>query len=308
MIDMDVIDPLKNRFQSTSSFLILLPKSPTYDQVSAALSLHLALLNKKKESHIVCAKPLSVEFGNLVGVDHVSNEIGHHSLQVTFDYDEKMVENVTYNIDEENKKFHLVVRPQKGHRPLDPTTVQYSHVGIDVEMMFLIGIKDFSDVQEFYETEEQAFHSAFTVAMNRTDTTFAQNNLNASDKSSVSEMMAELIESLELDVDADIATNLLSGIEVTSDNFRHYAVSAETFELVARLLRAGARRIKPAGGNGAQAVQANSLAQAFANQKQKAKETAAAGGTTTPQIQQVQRVEPTPGSLNYAPPVGSGSI
>ncbi|MBI3443467.1 hypothetical protein HY008_02255, partial [Candidatus Woesebacteria bacterium] len=61
--------------------------------------------------------------------------------------------------------------------------------------------------------------------------------------SSVSEIVAGLIRESGQVVDSEAATNLLIGIEEGSKHFTHPGVSAETFELVADLLRAGAKRI-----------------------------------------------------------------
>lgn len=267
MFEQDDISNLQTVFQSASSALILLKTNPTFDQLAAALSLLLALHFQKKEAYVVCADPMRVEFGNLVGVDQVQQTIGNRSLQISFDYDEKTVENVSYNIDHENKKFHLVVRPQKGYRSLDPQSVEYSHTGLDADIIFMIGVNDYSDIQPFYEQEEQSFHQAHVVALHKVKTTFAEINLDGSDVASFSEMMYTLLKELSLELTSDVATNLLAGIEQATDSFRHYAVTADTFEAVATLMRQGARRIRP-GGTQQPSIATTNLAQAFSSQTQ----------------------------------------
>ncbi|OGH41453.1 MAG: hypothetical protein A3H79_02090 [Candidatus Levybacteria bacterium RIFCSPLOWO2_02_FULL_36_8b] len=60
--------------------------------------------------------------------------------------------------------------------------------------------------------------------------------------SSVCELMANLISSLSLKMDIDIASNLLTGIIAATDNFQSTATSALAFETAALLLKKGAVR------------------------------------------------------------------
>src|SRR5690606_36893853 len=69
--------------------------------------------------------------------------------------------------------------------------------------------------------------------------------LDASGASSLSEAMAQLLWQLQLSVTQVDATNLLTVIEQSTQNFRSLSTSAETFETVAQLLRQGARRSQP---------------------------------------------------------------
>lgn len=301
----DAISQLRDIFQKSSSFLILLKSQPTFDQVSSALSLLLALQAQKKEVNVVCSAPMRVEFGNLVGVDQIHQSIGNRSLQISFDYDEETVENVTYNLDQENKKFHLVIRPKRGHRPLDPNTVEYTHTGVDADTIFMIGVADYSEVAEFYEPEEQAFLQAHTISLHKVSTTFAELNLDGSDESTFSEMTAEILKNLELEIHSDIATNLLAGIEQATESFKHYSVTADTFEHVAELMRAGGRRTKvSAPVSPATTKSTTNLASAFAKQLEKTQVTElvsdkTADTTAKPQVQQLQRMQMP---SDYTPP------
>lgn len=295
----DDFSSIQHIFNSSQSFLIILHPQPTFDQVATALALHLSLQHQKKEVSIACAEPMKVEMGNLVGVDQITTEVGNRSLRVTFDYVEEMVEHVGYDIDKENNKFYLLIRPQKGHRPLDPTTVQYSHVGIDAETIIMVGVHSFDDIQEFYASEEQSFRDAHTVAINKGSTSFANSSLTASGYTSLSEMVGQMMKQFEWEMNSDIATNLLAGIEQATDSFRQFSVSADTLELSAKLMRDGARRLRLQSGDSAHTAQTSSLAQAFANQKKKAEEK-----SNTPDVPQLKRVDqPEPGKLNYTPPV-----
>lgn len=314
MITNEQVASFQEIIQASKSFLILLRSQPTFDQVSSALSLYLTLQSLKKEVDIACPEPMRVEFGNLVGVEQVKNEIGNHILRITFDYSEESVENVNYEEDKENGKFHLLIRPQRGHRPLDPTTVEYSNVGVDAEAIIMIGVSDYSQLTPFYEQEENAFTQAHTISINKNPASIAAVNLDMGEKGTMCELMYKMLAQLGWEVSADVASNLLAGIELTTDSFRHYAVNAETFAAVAELMRAGGRRMKVAAVSPAQAQQTNQLAAAFAKQQHHPVQQVAqssvpvapqvATESATPQIQQLKRIDPaTPGGMSYTPPV-----
>ena len=249
------------RALQAQSFLIILRSQPSFDQTASALSLLLSLQSIKKQCHLACEQQLQPSMKMLIGSDQVHLNVGNHSLQVTFDYSENMVENVSYNIDQQNKKFHLIVRPKKGHAGLDPTTVEYSQVGIDADSIFMFGVTSYDEIQTFYEHEEVAFTQAQTIAINRSVTTFAETNIDVSGYTSTSEWMIGLFKLWQLPLTSNVATNILAGIESTTDSFRHASVTAETFETVAQLMRNGAKRLQLSN---IQTSSNSSLAQAFA--------------------------------------------
>lgn len=242
MLTADSCAPITERIQQTSSFLILLPSQPTFDMVAAALSLHLALQSAKKYVDVACPDPMRVEFGNLVAVNQVKTSVGNQSLQITFDYSDESVENVTYDLDKENGKFHLLVRPQKGQRSLDPSTVSFTHVGLDVETIFMMGVQQFDQIEPFYSEEQKSFTEAHLVSFVKSAQSVAQTTFDVTGHSSYAEMTALFLQYAGLEMSSDIATNLLSGIEMSTENYRHLSVTPDTFEICAQLLRQGARR------------------------------------------------------------------
>lgn len=269
MLSSDEVSLLQDYYSKANSFLILLSPQHSFDQVAAALSLHLLLQNQKKAVEVICPQPMRVEFNTLVGVDQVKTTLGNHTLRVSFPYEASEVENVSYNLDKEMGQFHLLIKPPKGHRPPDPTQVEYSHVGVDADMVFLIGVQDWADILKFYESEEQELKNANSVAFNHQRSTFANANLEAQQHSSYCECLYDMARQLELPLSSDIATNLFAGASQATNKFQTPRVSAETFDFCAKLLRAGARRIKTASATPQQKQEVSGLAEAFAKQLNK---------------------------------------
>ena len=53
-------------------------------------------------------------------------------------------------------------------------------------------------------------------------------------------MVLSIIQTLGIEIDRDIATNLYAGAAASTNNFTSYSTNADTFEHVATLLRSGA--------------------------------------------------------------------
>lgn len=207
-------DQLSSKLGSAQSVLVILPRSPNYDQVAAGLALFLSLGKSKKQVSIVSPQEMTVEFSSLVGVDRIKTKPEGRNLVVSFDYVEDAVEKVSYNI--EGGKFNLTVQPKNGFPPLSVENVQYSYSGDQADLIFTINGG---------ETEKENVVP-----------------LTTNGAASISDKIANLISQLNLPIDADIATNLLLGIENATRGFSSPTTNADTFEATAFCLRAGGRR------------------------------------------------------------------
>lgn len=207
-------DQLSSKLGSAQSILIILPRNSNYDQVAAGLALFLSLGKSKKQVSIVSPQEMTVEFSSLVGVDKIKTKQEGRNLMVSFDYLEEAVEKVSYNI--EGGKFNLIIQPKGGFPPLSTENVQYSYSGGQTDLTFTI------------DGEETAKENVVPIKTNGA--------------ASISDKIANLISQLNLPIDADIATNLLLGIENATRGFSSPMTNADTFEAVAFCLRAGGRR------------------------------------------------------------------
>jgi hypothetical protein len=224
--------------ESASSILILLPSKPYLDQVAAALALYLALKNKK-ETSISCSSPMIVEFNRLIGVNKISSDLGNKNLTIKFnDYPAENVERVSADI--ENGKFYLTVIPKPGLISPKKEQVQLSFSGVAADLVILVGGANETHFPVICSADlsgAKLVHIG-TKALESTKEILSL----AKPASSVSEIVATLINQSGLVLDNDIASNLLAGIEEGSREFKGQDVTAETFEIVAQLLKAGGRR------------------------------------------------------------------
>jgi len=237
------LQKLQQALSPAQSILVTMPQSLNLDKVAASLALYLSLKKTGKAVTVVCPQSIKVEFSQLVGVDKVTDKIGNRNLTVSFDYVKDSIEKVSYNI--EGSKFNILIQPKTGYPPLDAKKVSYSYSGTDSELIFIIGTQRFEDLGRLYENERSLFSEKQVVNIdyNPKNTGFGEINIFNPQASSYSEIVAIILKTINLPCDGDIATNLLLGLQSATNNFQSPNVSADTFEVAAYCLRAGAKWI-----------------------------------------------------------------
>lgn len=233
---------LQTLLGSGQNILILTGKNPTLDSLGASLALYLAFYRSGKAVTVACPQAPTVDLANLVGIDKVRNELGGQNLVVSFPYTEGSIEKVSYNI--EGDKFNLVIQPQAGVQPLSPGAVKFSHGGVGADLIFILGVKDLADLGQIYEKEKDLYNKIPLVAIDYHSENNLQGQVNFIDPhaSSVSEIVGLILAKLGINLDPDIAHNLLVGLDFATQNFSLPSTSAGAFELAAACLKSGARR------------------------------------------------------------------
>ncbi|MEA3355442.1 MAG: hypothetical protein U9Q63_03090 [Patescibacteria group bacterium] len=237
--------PILTALKTAKTVLILLPQNPNLDIVSAGLSLYLSLLNQQKNPTIGCSTPMTVNFNRLFAVDKIKSNIGNQNLVISFQYDEDSLEKVSYDKDPQNKKIHLTIEPKAGFPPLDSQSVKYSYTGSNADLIFIIGTKSKEDLGSLYQQEKTLLDDPKTPIVNLSNldknTQFGTVNIYDPTSTGCSEITFTVLKSLNLSINQDIATNLLTGIESATNNLAQ-ASSPETYETVAELIRLGAKK------------------------------------------------------------------
>jgi len=238
-------DELKGKLDQAQKVLILLPKSPLFDYVAASLSLALALEQSGKSVSVVCASPMTVEFNRLVGVDRITEKPQGTDLVISLNYPPEQIERVSYNDD--NNRPNVVIQPKSGAPALNSSLVSFSFAGGSVEVVITLGVKN----QNQLSLGEMDLSGSFVIDLDTdpANPQFGHLNIIDSEASSVSEMVAGLIEGLRLPFDMDIAQNLLAGIWRQTQGLSSARVGADTYETVALCLRAGAQKPVDFGGS-----------------------------------------------------------
>ncbi|CAN5297087.1 hypothetical protein BH10PAT2_BH10PAT2_0080 [soil metagenome] len=244
MLTTDQVQAIQHTVSEAKSILVVYSPEATIDQVASAVALFKGLqtLDSKSVMLLSPEKP-NQERSILQGIQETSSELGNKNLEISFDYQDDMVDKVSYNIDEEAKKFHLIIQPAKGAKPLDEKTVEFSYTGTDADVIFLLGVSDLSDLEQLYTGFEAVYEDARTISIHSYETTFGSIKISTVGAASTSEVIAYLLQELGVEFSGEIATNLITGIESATDRLQSLATTADTFEIISKLLRAGGRRV-----------------------------------------------------------------
>ena len=223
---------------SANSVLIMLPVKPNFDVVAAGLSLYLSL-REGKEVNIVSPSQMTVGFNRLIGVNKIVTEVGNKNLTIKFTgYDAASIEKVSYDIEE--GEFKLTVVPKTGFTSPQKEQIDLNYAGVSADLVILLGGIDDSDFP-ILETEEMKGVKIAHVGVRALASAHEVMSF-AKPGSSISELVAEIIKNNAMSIDADVATNLLMGVEEGSENFGSSEVTPETFETFAWLMRNGGQR------------------------------------------------------------------
>ncbi|OGG13653.1 hypothetical protein A2773_06280 [Candidatus Gottesmanbacteria bacterium RIFCSPHIGHO2_01_FULL_39_10] len=236
---------IKSVIDNSREILIATPRNPSMDSTASALSLYLSLSTLGKHVSVVSPSPMTVEFNQLVGVDKILNMVsnGGRNLVVSFPYQEGSIEKVSYNI--ENDVFHLVIEPREGYPTITAEKLSYSYGGGSFDTIIAIGASNLYDLDAIYNQNQSLFSEKqlINIDNNPANNRFGKVNIVDPNLASISEMVVNMISSLGVKIDPDIATNLLAGITSGSNNFTSPRSNGMTFEAAAICMRNGARKL-----------------------------------------------------------------
>ncbi|KKS79939.1 MAG: Exopolyphosphatase family protein [Candidatus Beckwithbacteria bacterium GW2011_GWA2_43_10] len=240
------LEPVKQALATAKQTLILLAQNPDHDSAAAGLALYLSLSKQQLNVSVGCATPMTVGFNRLFGVDKIKPRIGNQNLVISFNYPEDSLEKVSYDKDPANQKFNITIEPKAGLQVLDVNSVEYSYTGSNADVIFVIGARGLEDLGDLFKSEQKLLEDKSKILINLSsldkNSQFGTVNLYDPTASGCSEIMFAVLTGLQLPVDADMATNLLVGIELKTANFTSTQTSADTFEIVSQLMRLGAKK------------------------------------------------------------------
>jgi nanoRNase/pAp phosphatase (c-di-AMP/oligoRNAs hydrolase) len=268
-MDQQTLQSFQSQLNNVTNVLIVTRPNPSFDAVSSMVSLALSFEKMQKKVTLFCPTPLTVEFGNLVGINRVQTQVGNKNLVVTLKgFAKSGVDKVSYNV--EGDDFNLVVVPKTGATAFDPQNIVYNYSGVDSQMVILVDVPSLDSLGEFYQKEKDLFAKAplVNVDASNANTNYAQCNLTNAAASSCIEITGYLLQYLKYQIDSDIATNILYGLMKATGNLVDAKVRAETYELVGMMMRMGARRVQVMQFMGQQVLSGQPVAPAVQTQTQ----------------------------------------
>lgn len=216
---------LTSLLDSARSVAVLLPHNPSYDAAAAALALKLSLEQAGKTVFVAAPDPVTVELNRLVGVNTITQDFGKRDLVISFPGQTEMVDKVSYNV--ERGELQLVVTPKAGTPGLDPSKLKFIAGGQQADLIILVGTQNPEDLGRIWEESKETLSALPQHALTGQH---------------LSLQVVRLIQSFKLPLNPDAASNLLSGLEHSTNMYQTPDVTAEVFETAALLMRQGGSR------------------------------------------------------------------
>lgn len=242
-MDNAVLEKIKDLLAKNENIGIAIGKDPGIDEMAAGLSLYLALSEASKKVTIVCSTDPVVKVSSLVGINKVKRSFGGDSkgdLTVSFPYKEGEIEKISYTLEE--GKLNILVKAGENGLSFNEKDIEYKREGTAPGLVFVVGTPRISDLGTAFDMETFKNSKVINIDYKPENQGFGDIPLLGSNASSVSELMTSFISSLNLKMDVDIASNLLTGIIDATNNFQRSNTSALAFESASLLLKKGAVR------------------------------------------------------------------
>lgn len=226
------------------SVVVILAQDLNLDGVAGGLTLAQALEKRGLAVTISAPSPMTVEFNRLVGINRVRQDLGDKNLILSFtNYPADNIEKVSYNI--ENGQFALTVIPKPGNKAPGKEHISLNYAGISADLIIVVGANYPEGLGVFSQNKELIENLGKNLVLfGNTPLSGWPKSIELIDASgvSISQAAFEVIQSLGVAIDEDLATNLFSGLEAGTANFTSPTVGVETFALATDLLKAGAKR------------------------------------------------------------------
>ncbi len=227
-----------------TSGVILLPMNPTQDALAAACSLYLGLSRMGKNVTIACANPVQSDF---IGSDKIQNNLstGGENLVISFPYQDGALDKVDYGV--QGSFFNIIISPRPGQARLEPSKVKYSYTGGSLDFIFTVDAPNLNSLGQLFIENQNEINGKNIINIDRhlVNDLYGSVNLVVKTASSTSELVFRVLQTLQIEIDKEIATNLYAGLTVATNNFTSYSVNADTFEVASTLLKAGAIKKAP---------------------------------------------------------------
>lgn len=241
---------VKNLLPFAKSILIALPGGSDIDRLAAGLALFLSLNASGKEVSIVSDDTMRVAESHLFGVDHIQKNLPQtQGGNLTITLEGVAAGNGTVPALEkldwyaEGSNLNLVFHVAAG-QTFQPGRIVPHYQGSGFNLIFVIGSANLNSLGNVYLQNTAVFSGVHIVNIDNqpSNTGFGVSNMVDGNAPAISEIMTDVIPSLGLPFDADIASNLLAGIfgatlDLTSDK-----MTADTFMAVANCLRVGGKK------------------------------------------------------------------
>lgn len=240
---------VKTRLPAANRILIVLPQNLNTDNLAAGLSLYLALKSTGKKVDIVSTGTPLVAYSNLYGLGEIKNEVskagaGNFIISLDGVVDNTGTMQTVPALEKldwypEGSKLNLVFHVVPGQR-FEPNNISSRHEEAGYDLTWVIGTPSLNELGNLFIANSQYFAQGQVINIdnNQTNGFYGFANIVDPQASSLSEIVAQILPSLTLNMDRDIASNILAGIYSATNNLTQ-KINSDTFMVVSQAVQVG---------------------------------------------------------------------
>ena len=233
----DAVSKVADKIQHATNILIALSKDPNVDEISAAIALAFVLDQQKKHVTAIYSgqTPNALEF--LRPEETFQKDIsGLQDFIIALN--KSKADHLIYQVEGDYVK--ILITPYKGQ--IKKEDLEYSYSDYNVDIVIVFNVNSGSEIDSALSEYGRIMHDA--MAINITSSVpgrFADLEWSDPSKSSVCEMVYDLLSELEIDnTPQEVATALLTGILSATERFSNNRTKPTTMAVASKLMEAGA--------------------------------------------------------------------
>ncbi len=224
------------------SILVALPQNPSGDCIGGGLALHAFLKKLDKQPEIVCAAKDLSQFSFLPASGEIKKGL---DISQTFVIS---VNTQTISLDELSYQqgpgsVDIFLKPKAGR--FTEGEVSFRSAKFPYDLIITVGVPSLENIGEIYEKNTDLFFETPVLNIDHHPGNGHYGEINLVDlaATSTSEILANLMENFEASlIDANIATDLLTGIIVETNSFQHVKTTPKAFLKASSLISQGANQ------------------------------------------------------------------
>lgn len=228
-----------DRLKQANNVLVTVSNDPSVDQLSACIGLSLALNKLGKHATAVYSgeTPSTIEF---LKPEETIEKNTDSLRDFIISLDKSKADKLRYKV--EDQVVRIFITPYK--TSITDQDLEFSQGDFNVDVVLAIGVHDQQELDQAITAHGRILHDATVVTFNTTaGGELGSINWVHSNASSLAEMASLIATDLGKDLlDEQIATALLTGIVAETDRFSNEKTSAETMNVSAALMSAGANQ------------------------------------------------------------------
>jgi hypothetical protein len=237
---MDTQKQVIDRLKQANNVLVTVSNDPSVDQLAACIGLSLALNKLDKHATAVFSGnvPSTIEF---LKPENTIEKNTDSLRDFIISLDKSKADKLRYKV--EDKLVRIFITPYR--TSISDADLEFSQGDFNVDVVLAIGVHDQKALDQAVTAHGRILHDATVVTINNQEQGGELGSMQWLDTkvSSLSEMTAMLATALSKDVlDEQIATAFLTGIVAETDRFSNEKTSADTMNVSASLMAAGANQ------------------------------------------------------------------